>query len=86
MIETAHDYLNSGGVKMNEQYSISGRINILRQALASDKNKVAFFLGAGCPLSILDKDNKPLIPDIAGLTKMACDGLDCNHRFNSIPI
>lgn len=61
---------------MNNSYSISGRINILRQALASDKNKVAFFLGAGCPLSIRDKDNKPLIPDIAGLTKAICEELD----------
>lgn len=61
---------------MSDNYSVSGRINILRQALASDKNKVAFLLGAGCPLSIRGRDNKPLIPDIAGLTKTVCSGLD----------
>ncbi|NCU33357.1 MAG: SIR2 family protein, partial [Candidatus Moranbacteria bacterium] len=61
---------------MTEQYSISGRINILRQALASDKNKVAFLLGAGCPLSIKDAKDIPLIPDIAGLTKFVCDIID----------
>jgi hypothetical protein len=44
--------------------------------LSSDKNKVAFLLGAGCPLSIRDKDNRPLIPDIAGLTETVCEGLD----------
>ncbi len=61
---------------MNEQHSISGRINILRQALASDKSKVAFLLGAGCPLSIQIEGNRPLIPDIAGLTKTVCAKLD----------
>lgn len=61
---------------MNERYSISGRINILRQALASDKNKVAFLLGAGCPLSIRIEGNKPLIPDISGLTKAVCSELE----------
>lgn len=61
---------------MNEEYSFSGRINILRQALISDKNKVAFLLGAGCPLSIRTQDGKPLISDIAGLTKTVCDELE----------
>lgn len=61
---------------MSDNYSISGRINILRQALASDKNKVAFLLGAGCPLSIRDDEKNPLIPDIAGLTKAVCKELD----------
>jgi len=64
---------------MNEKFSISGKINILRQALASDKNKVAFLLGAGCPLSIRDDDNMPLIPDVAGLTKCICEKLNQEH-------
>jgi len=49
---------------------------MLRQALASDKNKVAFLLGAGCPLSIRDDESNPLIPDIAGLTKTVCQELE----------
>ena len=61
---------------MSDNYSISGKINILRQALASDKNKAAFLLGAGCPLSVLDKNDNPLIPDIADLTKSICDDLE----------
>ena len=37
---------------------------------------IAFFLGAGCPLSIrIPPDNSPLIPDVAGLTKHICDEL-----------
>ncbi len=61
---------------MNDKYSVSGKINILSQALVSDKNRVAFLLGAGCPLSIRNKKNAPLIPDIAGLTKTVCDKLN----------
>lgn len=44
---------------------------LLQQALAPDKMRVAFFLGAGCPLSVRVPEGdstKPLIPDIAGLT------------------
>lgn len=43
----------------------------LLDALASDKTKVAFLLGAGCPASIPHPDGdgtQPLIPAIAGLT------------------
>lgn len=61
---------------MNEHaVTIAGRVNILRQALSSDKNKVAFLLGAGCPLSIRNENGDPLIPDIAGLTKTVCQEL-----------
>mgnify|MGYP001428867605 CR=1 FL=1 len=61
---------------MDEQYDIAGRINILRQGLTSDKNRVAFLLGAGCPLSIRNVEGEPLIPDIAGLTKAVCEKLE----------
>jgi len=61
---------------MSEQCSVFGRINILRQALTSDKNKVAFLLGAGCPLSICLSDGKPLISDIKGLTSAVCEKLN----------
>jgi hypothetical protein len=45
----------------------------LRQALAADKLAVGFFLGAGCPCAVRvpsEKDgaDRPLIPDIKGLT------------------
>lgn len=44
---------------------------LLQQALAPDKMRIAFLLGAGCPVSIRVPDGagtKPLIPDIRGLT------------------
>lgn len=42
--------------------------SLLRQALDNPKMPIAFLLGAGCPLSIVTA-GKPLIPDIAGMTK-----------------
>lgn len=54
------------------------QIEKLRQALASGKSKIAFLLGAGCPVSIRIQDgnkNDRLIQDIAGLTKIICNSL-----------
>jgi hypothetical protein len=48
------------------------RVTDLLQRLAPGKMRVGFFLGAGCSLAIRVSDggtSKPLIPDIAGLTK-----------------
>ncbi|HDS1201891.1 TPA: SIR2 family protein [Shewanella algae] len=46
--------------------------SLLQQALAPNKMRIAFLLGAGCPMSIRietgEESNSPLIPDIAGLT------------------
>lgn len=46
---------------------------LIRDIFASGRNRVAFFLGAGCPVSIqlpttVDGITAPLIPDVAGLT------------------
>lgn len=44
---------------------------LLQQALAPDKMRIAFLLGAGCPVSINVEEagkNQPLIPDIRRLT------------------
>lgn len=46
---------------------------LLQQALAPDKMRIAFLLGAGCPVSIRlpnGSSTKPLIPDIRGLTEL----------------
>lgn len=63
----------------------------LLDALASDKTKVAFLLGAGCPASIPHPDGdgtKPLIPAICGLTADVKKKLEEseNHKdsFNAI--
>ena len=67
----------------NSIVSLLRQIDILRQALSSDKNKVAFFLGAGRPVSINTSTDSnqhiPLIPDIAGLTALACEKLAGNR-------
>ena len=44
-------------------------LNYISQALAQSKKPIGFFIGAGCPLSMWI-DGKPLIPDVAGLTKI----------------
>jgi SIR2-like protein len=52
---------------------------LLQQALASDKMRVAFFLGAGCPVAIRVPDGettKPLIPAVKGLTKYVVQSLN----------
>lgn len=60
---------------------------LLQQALAPDKMRIAFLLGAGCPVSIRlpnDVGTKPLIPDIRGLTAVVKDGLkqSAEHKEN----
>ncbi len=45
------------------------QVGYLQQCLSSDKKPLAFFIGAGCPVSIrVEPDGTPLVPDIAGLT------------------
>ena len=48
--------------------------SLLQQALAPNKMRIAFLLGAGCPMSVRidagDGNTSPLIPDIAGLTTL----------------
>jgi hypothetical protein len=54
-----------------QTHDIARQVRQLEQALASDKVAVAILLGAGCGSSIRISDggvDRPLIPDIAGLT------------------
>jgi hypothetical protein len=59
---------------------------LLQQALAPDKMRIAFLLGAGCAVSVRlglpDGGDKALIPDVAGLTKHIGDilGADAAHK------
>lgn len=53
-------------------HDLQHQIGLVREALRSEKRRLGFFLGAGCPLGIYDKDGtKSLkhIPDVAGLTE-----------------
>ena len=42
------------------------QIEVLQQALASDKSKIAFLLGAGCPVSIRIQDGNERLIQAAG--------------------
>lgn len=57
---------------------------LLQQALAPDKMRIAFLLGAGCPVSIRipnEEGSKPLIPDIRGLTNVVNEKLSKSEQY-----
>jgi hypothetical protein len=55
-------------------------IKYLRQALSQDKKNIAFFISAGCPLSVtMPSGTWPLIPDVKNLT------LKINSTLKSSP-
>lgn len=59
----------------------------LRQALSQDKRPISFFLGAGCPMSISVTQNgnsKPLIADVAGMTKQVFETLSSSELKQSL--
>lgn len=59
---------------------------LLQQALAPDKMRIAFLLGAGCPVSVRIPEGdgtKPLIPDIRGLTELVNDTLRKSEALKS---
>ncbi|MDO9566190.1 MAG: SIR2 family protein [Candidatus Desulfaltia sp.] len=59
---------------------------LLTQALSSNKMKVAFLLGAGCPVSVRVSDGqntRPLIPDIEGLSSHVCKSFEKNEELKS---
>lgn len=65
--------------------------SLLLQALAPDKMRIAFLLGAGCPVSIRIPDGagtKPLIPDIRGLTSLVNTAIEqsIEHKENHAKI
>lgn len=49
----------------------------LRLLLSQDKVRLGFLLAAGCPLSVKDSGN-PLLPDMAGLTKIINNAHDAD--------
>jgi SIR2-like domain len=57
--------------------------NYLRQCLSQEKRRLALFIGAGCPMAVrvnVDGQNKPLIPDIAGMTSEVCAAIASTCR------
>jgi SIR2-like domain len=60
-------------------------LGYLQQCLAGDKKPLGLFLGAGCPMSVANSEaNGPLIPDVAGITKMVHDGLASSEKCKDI--
>ena len=60
---------------------------LLQQALAPDKMRIAFLLGAGCPVSVrlpIDGGTKPLIPDIRGLTSFVDEKLKASESHKEL--
>lgn len=60
------------------QHDVRHQSRLLRETLNSDKRRVGFVIGAGCPLGIYDEaDAKSigLIPDVAGLTNAVATAL-----------
>lgn len=45
----------------------------LRLLLSQDKSPLGFLLAAGCPRSVEDTSGNPLLPDMAGLSKLISD-------------
>ena len=59
---------------------------LLQHALAPDKMRIAFLLGAGCPVSIrmpADVGTSPLIPDIRGLTDLVNSRLGQSEQLGA---
>jgi SIR2-like domain len=60
------------------------RTTDLLQCLAPNKMRVGFFIGAGCSLSVKGDDGMPLIPEIAGLTKLVKTHLDSDDELKAV--
>lgn len=59
-------------------HDVVHQTRLLRDALESEKRRVGFFLGAGCPLGIYDVNGQSSmrhIPDVAGLTQVVCKAM-----------
>lgn len=70
-------------IKMNMSHDLQHQIGLVREALRSEKRRLGFFLGAGCPLGIYDKDEAKSIkhiPDVAGLTSAIEIRLDADSK------
>jgi hypothetical protein len=84
----AHDASASPLLKISVQTSAIHcpyrQATLLQQALAPDKMRVAFLLGAGCPMAIHiseGKETRPLIPDIAGLSSQVRNALQSSKEY-----
>jgi SIR2-like domain len=73
---------------INDIHDAAHQTRLLREALQSDKVRIGYFLGAGCPLGIYDEKEQAslkLIPDVAGLTMNVREKLG-EHDIGKPPI
>ncbi len=71
---------------MGKSHDIYRQVGYIQQTLSQNKKPIGIFIAAGCPLSIRvnsrEEDGKtytdPLIPDVAGLTKIITNKLSSN--------
>lgn len=57
-------------------------LKYLRQSLSQDNEAIGFFISAGCPLSVAMPENeRPLIPDVRGLTIHINDQFKDNKEY-----
>jgi hypothetical protein len=59
------------------------QINYLQQCLSGNKKPLGFIIGAGCPMSIRE-EGKPIIPDIAGITKAIHQSFESEPKLKKI--
>lgn len=80
-------------IKKDPIHDLQYQVRLVREALRSEKRRLGFFLGAGCPLGIYDQEGLTSIkhiPDVAGLTAAIetelageKDLLACWHKLTS---
>jgi hypothetical protein len=64
-------------------HDVLRHLKSLRQTLSQDKKPIAFFISAGCPLSIdMGTGNPPLIPDMQGLAQHVASELTSKDPTN----
>jgi hypothetical protein len=69
------------------EHDAKAQFRALQLCLAADKRPIGFFLGAGCPLSILVDEGavkKPLIPDIRALTILVVEKLNGDGAHKNV--
>ena len=66
-------------------HDVLRHLKFLRQTLSQDKKPIAFFISAGCPLSVdMGTGNSPLIPDMKGLANYVASELTSKNPTPSL--
>jgi len=77
--ELSKEPTNTGPAPKSQTDPIS-QIGNLQECFSNNKRHLGLFLGAGCPMGIREGE-KPLIPDIAGLTAKVISELAAEDKL-----